>query len=719
MTTTAPAFDTLRAAFGVDEPSLGAPRLGALLAALLSEINWRGDPEFVREALPYFESDADITALRNALLVLGYRTSVRPGALHDAASASDLVLFEPADGGAVELIRRGPAGGFTRFQDDGFRQIDDADAERKGAVYLINRADMSAAERGDALGGWFSRAAAQFSASLRSLIVISLASNIFAIATPLFVMVVYDKVIGQGSGTSLPMLTVGVLIILGFDLAFRLAKARVLARVAGRFDHVLGVGVFQKLLRLPVSRTERASASAQIARLKEFEGVRDFFSGPLAGAFVELPFVVLLLLVIGVLGGPLVLAPVLAGAAFVSLALFWKQRSMEVERRLGQARSERQTLLVETILHRESVSRTGAEPTWRERFRQMTARECHLQRTLQRRAAILEGVSGLALNLAVLAILAFGALRVLDGSMTVGALIAVMALAWRVLAPIQTTALAFTKLKQIGGAIRQINQFFRLADEFHTVTDNLRPAARRGAVAFDRVSLRYEQMIDPALLGATFAIEPGELIAVTGENCSGKTSLFKLLLGLHAPQAGHVYVDGVDVRQLDPRKLRRAVAYAPQATNLFYGTIRQNVTFGHPTATDDMVAEAIRAVGLETFVSELPEWLDTRIGDDVTTRLPRGFARRLTIARAIARPSDILLLDQPEQSLDRDGEKMLIDLLTSLKGHKTIILITHRPCLMTLADRAVWLRSGMVEALGPPEAVLEKAGVTLMKGNGA
>jgi ATP-binding cassette subfamily C protein/ATP-binding cassette subfamily C protein LapB len=313
------------------------------------------------------------------------------------------------------------------------------------------------------------------------------------------------------------------------------------------------------------------------------------------------------------------------------------------------------------------------------------------------------------LNLSALSMLVWGAARVIDGAMTVGALIAVMALAWRVLAPIQTTALALAKLNQIGAAIRQTNQFFKLREEFQTVTKSLKRSQEKGAVAFNRVSFRYDQGAEPALLGVSFAVQPGEAFAITGANRSGKTTLFKLLLGLHTPQAGHVTVDGVDVRQVDPRRLRRRIAYAPQAIHLFYGTIRQNLTFGHPSASDELVARAVEMAGLQPFIDKLPQGLDTRIGDGATDRLPRGFARRLTIARALARPSDILLLDEPEQGLDADGERMLTELFAALEGKTTILLVTYRPSFAALASRAAWTNGGVIEALGPPAEVMKRA----------
>jgi ABC-type bacteriocin/lantibiotic exporter with double-glycine peptidase domain len=235
-------------------------------------------------------------------------------------------------------------------------------------------------------------------------------------------------------------------------------------------------------------------------------------------------------------------------------------------------------------------------------------------------------------------------------------------------------------------------------------------------VRFDKVSLRYAQGAAPALLGVGFAVEPGQLFGITGRSSSGKSSILKVLLGLYAPQSGQAFLDGVDVRQIDVQTLRRTVSYAPQETRLFHGTIRQNLLLGHPMASEAEIFDALRATRMHDLIESLPKGLDTRIGDEATARLPRGFARRLTIARALVRPSDVLLLDEPEQALDDDGEEMLVDLLRDLKGRKTVILVTHRPRYLRLADAVAVVAEGSVKAAGPAEAVLEAAKNAVNKG---
>ncbi len=698
--------DALREAMEIMPALQRGDRPARLLAPLLAALGWRGEAGELREALPYFADDFDLTDLRNALAALGYRTHESVDRLGDIDSRLGPTVFVD-DENMPHLLIGDPAGGYLEWVDGEFQRVGDAALTAAGRAFVISKIDS--ADRAAGTGEWFDQLWRRFSASLATLTLTSFVSSLFAILVPVFVMVVYDRVIGRGAAGMLPMLVVGVAVILSGDIAARLVKARVLSRMAGRFDYIVGAESFKKLLRLPLTQSERAAVSTQISRLKEFETLRDFFTGPLASTMVEAPFSLLVLAVLAVIGGPLALIPVAAAAVLGVLAVVWRERGKELERRAGQARAEKQNLVVETVMHRENLAAARVEGEWSERFRHLSARDCALQQRLQRHGVMLEASASFVLNLSALTILAWGASRVLDGAMSVGALIACMALAWRLLAPVQTAALAAAKIARVRTTIAQLNAFFKLREEFRTVTRDLRRPGSTGAVRFDKVSLRYTAANAPALLGVSFDVEPGQLFGITGRSSAGKSSVLKVLLGLYPPQSGQVFLDGVDVRQIDVRTLRRSISYAPQETRLFHGTIRQNLLLSHPMASDADIFDALRATRLHDYIDSLPKGLDTRIGDQTTARVPRGFARRLTIARALVRPSDVLLLDEPEQSLDDDGEAMLVDLLLDLKGRKTVILVTHRPRYLRLADSVAIVADGAVKAVGPAEAVLEAA----------
>jgi ABC-type bacteriocin/lantibiotic exporter with double-glycine peptidase domain len=279
--------------------------------------------------------------------------------------------------------------------------------------------------------------------------------------------------------------------------------------------------------------------------------------------------------------------------------------------------------------------------------------------------------------------------------MTVGALLTAMLLTWRALAPFQLFLMLLSRFEQMRRSFNDIDQLFRLPLERDPALAP--PSVQRqfhGRITFAGVSLRYRADQDPALLGISFDVTPGEIIGISGPNGSGKSTLLKLVAGLCRPQAGAVMLDGMDIRQIDPKELRLAVSYLPQQSRLFHGTISQNLRIVQPTATETELHSALESAGALDEVLDLPDGLDTRIGDQRNIRLPPGLVQRIAIARALLRRSPILLLDEPASFLDRAADERLTETLRSLRGRTTVIFVSHRPSHLALADRVFQIDGG-------------------------
>jgi ATP-binding cassette subfamily C protein/ATP-binding cassette subfamily C protein LapB len=253
-----------------------------------------------------------------------------------------------------------------------------------------------------------------------------------------------------------------------------------------------------------------------------------------------------------------------------------------------------------------------------------------------------------------------------------------------------------------------MNQMLRLTDEHDASIPNLARAPRHGRIALSRVGLRYGKDADPALMNVSLNVPAGKMIALTGPNGSGKSSILGVIQGLYQPQAGIIRVDGVDIRQLPPKLLRRSIASAPQKMDLFYGTIAQNLRLGDPLASDDALRVAADEAGLLRAILALPDGFNARIGDATTQSLPSGFMRKLVIARALVRKAPILLLDEPEAMLDEDGATAIQQLLQRVRGTRTVLFATHRPSYVRLADFAVFMRGGAIEFGGKPDGAIAK-----------
>jgi len=683
-----------------------ASSYAAALLPLLESLNWRGNMRDVAETLPHFANSLDLTDLRNTLVALGFESEGQKLSLRHVDRRLLPVLFVRDDADQALVV--------TAIDDESFLVIDRGERRRipleeaniGGTAYFFTQIDSGSAASSDAHLTWFRAAILRFKHSLRRLLWMTLFINLMSAAVPLFVMTVYDKVIGAKSVHTLPFLIGGIIVVLVSDVGIRHYRSQLLGAVAGRLDYLMGISSIGQILNLPSSFTERSTVNAQLARIKQFEAVREFFTGPLANTALDLPFSVFFLAIIAIIAGPIAFIPLVMLGLMLLFGHFWVPRSRELSTEASVAATEKQNFLAETVSNLSSIKASAAEETWRHRYRLLSSNLISCQHQVAERSSILQSMTQGLMSLSSIAVVSLGAYLVIAGNLTIGALIATMALVWRVLSPFQSGFMAYTRFEDIKKSVQQINQLMRLPVERTGQTTSLLHREYAGAITFNRVSFKYSSETDPALVGVSMKIDAGEFIGVIGTNGSGKSTILKLITGLYYPQGGTISIDGLDVRQLDPIELRRQISYVPQAAQLFYGTIAQNLRLADPTASDDQLRKATDMIGALPIIESMPDGFETRLSDGVVENLPAGFVQRLNIARAFVRPSNIVLMDEPATALDFSGDQALVKLLSDIKGKKTVVMISHRPSHIRLADKVFVLNQGFVEYVGPSDQAL-------------
>jgi ATP-binding cassette subfamily C protein/ATP-binding cassette subfamily C protein LapB len=662
------------------------------------------------EALPHFSQGLDLIDLRNILVNLGYESDPVSTAATEIRAELYPALFVASDGDILVLTDR--VGEAISYFDAHTRQHRTEQADhllKRGTAYLFTDKHPTHGVKQLQHDGtqWFGKLLSRFKQMIWQLLLITFVVNITTLFVPIFIMVIYDKVIGSGSLESLPMILSGVGILIVSDLILRYQKAKALGAIAGRLDYLIGVETFKQMLLLPPAFTERSTVAAQLSRLKQFDSLRDFFTGPSAGLVLELPFVALFLITVYILAGPVAFIPLFMIGVFVLIGLTTQPGLMRKVQCSGKARTDKQNMLMQTFDGRREIKAIGGETVWRERFREVSGEAVHANFSTFMANALLNNVSQALMTLSGLGVLALGASRVMEGTMSIGALIATMTLAWRVLTPLQGAFLSISKLQQMFRSIKQIDGLMRLKVENDQSNTEFAEEKIQGRLTFDRISFRYEADSDPALLGVSFNVEPGETVAVVGFTGSGKSTLLKLIAGMYRPQAGALLLDGVDLRQLNAMELRRSIAYVPQEIKMFHGTIAQNMRLNNVLATDQMLTVAAEKAGILEDILQLPEGFDTRLGDKSLQRFPPGFMRSLSLARAFSSNAEVVLLDEPGASLDNESDSRLMRQLELLKGQHTVVMVSHRPSHVRLADKAVLLENGSVKFVGDPEQAIE------------
>nr|WP_205743690.1 type I secretion system permease/ATPase [Halomonas alimentaria] len=541
----------------------------------------------------------------------------------------------------------------------------------------------------------------------RDVIAGSVMINLFAVAMPLFVLNVYDRVVPNHATETLWVLAVGIFVVLCFDLVLRLMRNAFVDLAASRADVKLSSSIMARVLGLRME-ARPASTGSFAATLQSFESVRAFIGSATVVALVDLPFVLMFAAIIALIGPPLVI-PVLVGIAFVLLYAMAAQGKLhELSETTWRVSAQRNATLVESVSQLETVKTLRAESRIQNTWEKASA---YLSRTAAQLRLVSSSVSSVALwaqHSVAVCVIIIGVYQIIEGNLTQGGLIAAYLLSSRAMAPVSQAAALLAQYHQSSTALQSLNGVMERPVERPEGKAFVSRPVIRGEIRFDKVSLRYPEQENEALRDVSLTIQAGEKVALLGRIGCGKTTLNKLVLGLYEPTAGAVMIDGVDLRQFDPIQLRRQIGYVPQDVSLFYGTLRENIVAGGGSegVDDEALLRAIKLSGLESLVNGHPQGVDLPVGERGQA-LSGGQRQSVAVARALVNDPQILLLDEPTSSMDHTSEEAFKTHLKSYAQSKTMIVVTHRTSLLSLVDRIIVIDAGRIMADGPRDKVVE------------
>jgi ATP-binding cassette, subfamily C, bacterial LapB len=533
--------------------------------------------------------------------------------------------------------------------------------------------------------------------------------NLFALATSLFSMVVYDRVVPNNATESLIALSVGVAIILIFDFILKSLRGYFIDVAGQRIDRDVGGAIFQRLLSMRME-SRKGSAGAFAGLLREFETLRDFFASATLAAVVDVPFIILFLAVIASIGGPIVLVPLLAVPLVIAVGwLVQPALGRLAAGGMGQGLSK-QGVLVETISGLETVKSSSAGPLLADRWARAVDSHADLSMRQRMVGAIAVNVAGSAQQIAYVGTIIFGVFLIARQELTMGGLIACSILSGRCVAPLTQIANLLTRLSHTRTAYRQLNEMMSQTGEVREGATYLRRQKLDGRIEFRNVIFRYPGSTQRALDDVSFRIEAGERVAILGRVGSGKSTITRLILGLYEPTEGAVHIDETDVRQIHPEDLRHNVGAVLQDVFLLSGSVRENITLADAHIDDEEVLRAARLSGTHDFIGQVPNGYDLRLADR-GEGLSGGQRQSIAIARALTGKRPILLFDEPTSSMDIQSENALIARLDAEFKGRTVVLVTHRASMLKLVDRVIILDRGKIVAAGPRDDVLKSVAV--------
>jgi len=552
---------------------------------------------------------------------------------------------------------------------------------------------------------WFWSALAENAPLYRDVLLAALMINAFAVALPLFTMNVYDRVVPNNATDTLWMLAVGVAIVVAGDALLRTMRGYFVDLASSRVDVRLSAYIMERVLGLRLEHRP-ISAGSFAANLRSFELIRDFMTSATITAFVDLPFALIFLLVIGWIAWPMTV-PVVAGALIVLIyALAVRGRMHALTETTYRASAMRNATLIESLVGREAVKSLGAEGVMQKRWESSAAFLARVGAQLRLLSATTSNGAMWAQQSVNIALIVTGVYLIANNDLTLGGLIACSMLGSRALQPVGQVTALLMQYHNASTALHSLDEILEQPVERPEGAHFVTRQTFEGAIEFKDLSFNYPGQEVAALRNVSLRIAPGEHVAILGRVGSGKTTLQKLILGLYQPSEGAVLIDGIDLRQLDPAELRRHVGYVSQDASMFYGTLRENLTISARHASDEEVVEAARTGGILEFVNGHPQGFDMIVGERGES-LSGGQRQGVALARAVIGRPSILLLDEPTGAMDHSSEEEVKRQMAEFAQGRTLIIVTHRTSLLALASRVIVVDAGRVVADGPKERVIE------------
>lgn len=553
---------------------------------------------------------------------------------------------------------------------------------------------------------WFWSRITSRSVPIGNILVASLFANLLATVASLFALQVYDRVIPNQSEDTLLVLLLGVAAALVLEALLRIARANVLDLAGREVDIEASADLLRKLMQLKMgSDAPRASRMSQLMR--EFASLREFITEAAVGALADIPFTFLFLLMIYWIAGVVVIVPAVAILLMVIPPMLAKKRMLRIAGQSLGAQTASGRIINEIAYGLETVKLARAErffsAQWDETSR-LIAGAAEEQRRLsvkltQWAASVQQGAHALTVTACVY--------QVFAGNMTVGAIIATTLLMSRALSPMARFSTVLMRWHQVKTSLDGLDTIANGVSDTPADAAKLPRSSRPGTLAIENVAFSFEKDMPPVIQVPSLTIKAGERIAILGQNGSGKSTLLRCLAGLHSPDAGRVSVDGMDLRQIDTRDLRRAIGYLPQDTLLFNGTLRDNLIFRRSDIGDEYLVAALRKTGLGTYIQSHPSGLDMRIHDG-GAGLSVGQRQSVGLARLILADHGNVLLDEPTASLDTAIEASVIERLSEWIEGRTFIVATHRVPILRLVSRVVVMHRGRVVIDGPRDEVMKR-----------
>lgn len=598
--------------------------------------------------------------------------------------------------------------------------LDELQSLSTGLVMLIKSSPRQGAQqlapfRGAAFE-WFWNALLKFKGFYIESMVASVGANILTLAIVFFTMNVYDRVVPTQSYTSLWTLAIGTLIAILIEFVMRWTKARLVDLGGKKADLAINATLLREIMMVQLDHRPQSIGIFSSA-MRDFEALRDFFSSTSLVVLTDLPFALLFLFLIWIIGGPLVIVPVMVAIALLAFSFLAQKPLMRAMRENMKESGERQSVLVESLLNLEMLKAHNAQSYLQRRWERANNASAESYKKNRALTNLMTGVTTAAQQLVTLGMVVLGVYLIHSNSLTLGGLIAAVILAGRAITPLGSVMALAARYQQARVALETLDGLMKRPRDRDYDRKYLSPDKFNGLIEVEGLRFSYPgESTAVVVKDLTLTIHPGDHLGLLGKVGSGKSTFLRLLAGLYRGHAGHVRYDHLDMLQIDPSVLRSRIGYVSQDTQLFMGTLRENLVLSDTWISDTQIMEVLRSLHLHQFVSSHPRGLDMQLTEG-GSGLSGGQRQLIAVARMMLRDADYVFMDEPTSHMDQGTEALVIQVLEKWLNGRTLVLSTHRPQLLVWCNRLMVLDQGRMIGEGPKDEMLKKLskGITVAK----
>jgi len=530
----------------------------------------------------------------------------------------------------------------------------------------------------------------------RDVVVASVVANIMSLAMPLAILQVYDRVLPNASTDTLLVLMLGVSGVLIADACIKISRAAVVGRLGAGFNHQAHSELFRRVLDAEPTQFSKTPVSVQVHQLRSLQSIADHYGDQGRLLAIDLPAGGIFLAVLIFIAGPLALVPVCLLAIFMLFALNRNKVLQQVVSDRADQDDRKSDFILEVLSGAKTVKSQAMEALIMRRFERLQRATAGLSAKYMRLSGQSRDASALFGILTTVFVVLFGALMTIHGNFSVGGVAASTLLSGQFVQPFLRAINQLTDMQRLKHDFQQVQDLFELPE---VSPQEPLPHETDGSIRLDNVSVEVGDAARNILHDVNLTVASGQFVGFRGSDGSGKSTLMKILTGELVPTKCTVTVGGLQYDSAYQQALRKTVAFIDNQSAIFNGTILENITMFGAVSDIAHARMAAKLIGLEKEIHLLPRGYETQLGSDLGGKVPTATLQRICIARALASEPKILILDEANAQLDQHAEKSLVDALTRLKGYLTVVIISHRPSMIAVADRQFELRDGQVLSL--------------------